>query len=86
MLNCQQVSQLVSESTDRQLSLWTRINLWMHLGMCGLCRRFRKVILRVDLEARAIADDFEQDQNTTLPQSAAQRIRSFLDPGNPESH
>ncbi len=45
MLSCKEVSHWVSESLDRQLPLWQRIQLRFHLFMCRFCSRFRKQVL-----------------------------------------
>ncbi len=34
MLNCKDVTKLVSDSFDRKLSLWERINMRVHLLLC----------------------------------------------------
>ena len=85
MLNCKQVSQIVTESVGRKLGVWTRMQLWMHLGMCGLCSRFRKAIIRIDKEARLLAQEIEADRtglNIKLSTPARDRIRRALDPGD----
>lgn len=41
MLNCNQVSQLVSESRERPLTLKERIESKIHLMMCSGCRDFK---------------------------------------------
>ena len=39
--SCKQVVRLVSESLDKQkLPFWTRMQLWMHLEMCGILQIF----------------------------------------------
>jgi len=40
MLNCHEVTQLLSESQERSLSLKERLPLKMHLMMCSGCRNF----------------------------------------------
>lgn len=42
MLNCQQVTRLISESQERTLSLGERMPLNMHVMMCSGCRNFGK--------------------------------------------
>ncbi|HUG76154.1 MAG TPA: zf-HC2 domain-containing protein [Burkholderiales bacterium] len=39
MLNCREVSALLSDQLDRRLSLRERIGLRLHLAMCRACGR-----------------------------------------------
>lgn len=92
MLNCRQVAQLVSESLDKKLSFGTRMQLWMHLAMCGICSRFRKAILRIQDETKARAHEIENGQpsddekldvekldDEKLTDKARERIKQVLD-------
>lgn len=42
MLSCKQVTHLLSEAQDRQLSMTERLPLKMHLLMCQGCRNFNR--------------------------------------------
>jgi len=42
MLNCKQVTHLLSEAQDRELTLGERLPLRLHLAMCKGCRNFEK--------------------------------------------
>lgn len=44
MLNCHQVTRLVSESQERPLTLSENLFLKLHLMMCDACRNFSKHI------------------------------------------
>ena len=46
MLNCQQVTRLLSESQERTLTLQERISLKMHGMMCSGCRNFESRCIR----------------------------------------
>ncbi|NQV24887.1 MAG: zf-HC2 domain-containing protein [Rhodopirellula sp.] len=47
MLNCKEVTRLVSESFDRNLSLRERFGLRLHMMMCSTCRLFRQLQHRI---------------------------------------
>lgn len=82
MYSCKQVSQIVSESLDKKLPFLTRVQLWMHLGMCGLCARFRKNMIRVDQSAKNYAKDLERDVNSDGPElseESRERLKSALE-------
>jgi hypothetical protein len=42
MMNCQQVTRLLSDAQERQLSLKERTALKVHTMMCSGCRNFGK--------------------------------------------
>lgn len=42
MLNCKEVTHLLSEAQDRKLTLGERLPLRMHLAICQGCRNFGK--------------------------------------------
>lgn len=82
MLNCHDVSKLISESLERKLSLWQRLNLWMHLGMCGLCWGFRKSLVHIHKEARQHAEEIERDavdSEIKLPDESRERMKRLLE-------
>lgn len=81
MLNCKEVSKLVSESLDRKLSMWQRMNLWMHLGMCGFCSRFRKDMIHLHEETQQHAVEIEQDSadaDVKLSDDSRDRMKRLL--------
>jgi len=64
MLNCQQVTKLLSESQERPLTIHERMALRIHLFWCSGCRTFDKQIHSLRVIARAYAKDKSDDQNT----------------------
>jgi len=82
MLRCKEVSELVSESLDHKLPLWKRLNLWMHLCLCGVCSGFRKALFRIHDEAHRPGAGIEQDsagQEIKLPDQSRERIKRVLE-------
>lgn len=55
MLNCQEVTRLVSESQERSLTLREKMSLRTHLMMCSGCRNYEKNMMSLRLTARAFA-------------------------------
>ncbi|MGD9720118.1 MAG: hypothetical protein AB7O59_08225 [Pirellulales bacterium] len=83
MLNCKDVSKLLSESLDRKLPFWTRMGLWMHLSMCRLCWGFRKDLLHIHSETRLHASEIERDAheaNGNLSEESRKRMKQLLTP------
>ena len=81
MFSCKQVTQIVSESLDKKLPFWTRVQLRMHLAMCGLCSRFRKTMIRVDREVNQRAEEIERnvgDDESKLSADARDRIQRAM--------
>ena len=84
MLNCKEVSRLVSQSLDRKLPLRQRVGVWFHLSMCRLCWGFRKELLVLRKAAGRQAEEFEKETSvadTALSKKAHERIQRALNSG-----
>lgn len=44
MFSCRKASYLISESYERELTLYERFSLRFHLCICTWCRRFRRQV------------------------------------------
>jgi len=40
MLTCKDVSERVTDYVERELTWSERLQYWMHLAMCAVCRRY----------------------------------------------
>jgi hypothetical protein len=81
MLSCKEVSYLVSESLDRKLPLWQRVQVRMHLLVCRFCSRFRKQTLFLREAARhylTAVEEAETGPGTPLSPGARDRIKRSL--------
>jgi hypothetical protein len=81
MLNCREVSELISESLDHRISWWKRLNLWMHLSMCKLCARFSKDVQHLHRETQQVAQQPELtglDKEVRLSPDSRKRIIEVL--------
>ncbi len=82
MLSCNEVSRLVSESLDRDLSLGQRLSVRLHLLMCTLCARSRRQIMLLRDVADSYGDASEADRDPTpagLSAEARERIQQALE-------
>jgi len=77
MLSCKQVSELVSQSLDRQLSLRERLGVRLHLMMCGMCRRYRKQLAFIAKASRQLLG--RSSSTSALPPEARERIEEALE-------
>lgn len=63
MLSCKETTQRLSEAQDRDLSLPEKLQLKMHLAMCGGCRNFSKQMDFLRAACRRFAGTPVQDKN-----------------------
>lgn len=84
MLTCRDISKLVSESLDRDLPLRFRVELRLHLMMCGFCRAYKKQSLSLrkmlSLHDAVLVDDASSDIH--LSAGAGERIKKALNDAN----
>lgn len=62
MLNCKEVTHLLSEAQDRKLPLAERIPLQLHLAVCVGCRNFNKQLDFLRLATRRYPDAPHEDE------------------------
>ena len=79
MFNCKEVTQLVSESLDRNLPFYRRFLIRMHLYMCKYCLRFDKQLRFMrDFSRDEKLQDSTLDQSVSLPPDACERIKKTI--------
>jgi hypothetical protein len=57
MLNCKEVSRLVSQALDRPLGLGERVRLRIHLAICDGCANFSKQMAFLRKAMARLGDD-----------------------------
>lgn len=71
MLKCKDIPGHAEQLHEGKLSLWQRLSLYLHLFMCGHCRRYvrqLKLLLRLlpEAQARQQADQEEAEVQAIL--------------------
>lgn len=79
MLNCKDISRVVSESFERPLSFGERAVLRFHLSLCGTCRRFQKLQKKIQSAVKTHGANVSetsdsQDDAPVLPDDSRSRI------------
>lgn len=81
MLNCKDVTQLISQSMDTSLPIGKRIGVRIHLLMCKFCTRYERQLLLIRETLRrlvAAEDQPEEPAWETLSEETRERIRRSL--------
>ncbi|MCC3159746.1 hypothetical protein LJ737_21070 [Hymenobacter sp. 15J16-1T3B] len=78
LFNCQQATLLIERRADEALPLKTQVQLWAHLRLCPLCRRYAVQSVFIARQAQA-AVDYRVPADVVLPAAARQRIQQALD-------
>ena len=79
MFECKQITELISESMDRKLSLWQRMGIRFHLMMCILCTRYEQQLKKLREAARHLSEVGHTLPGThRLSEDAKRRMKSKL--------
>ena len=79
MLNCRQVTRLVSQSLEVRLPWRQRLVVRIHLCYCVWCRRYSRQIRFLRRAGRhALAADLEAPPEVALPPEVKARLRERL--------
>ncbi len=81
MLNCKDVTQLISKSMDTSLPVGKRIGVHIHLLMCRFCARYEKQLLLIRETVRSIVAEEETPEGVSkelLSEEAREKIRAAL--------
>jgi hypothetical protein len=73
MFSCKKISGMISESMDRDLSVYKRMGIRFHLMMCSLCRRYQKQLFFIRSVLQQ-SDDVENSSSQSLSLDARKRI------------
>ena len=68
MLTCKDVAERASALIDRELGLWDRLQMRLHLAMCEGCRRFVNQVQVTNelIQAAAPMDAEDADQHRQI--------------------
>ncbi|WP_035561270.1 hypothetical protein [Hymenobacter sp. IS2118] len=78
LFNCQQATLLLERRADERLSAPTRVQLWAHLKLCPLCRRYEAQSRLLARQARPAAEAPVPD-TLQLPAAARRRLQQLVD-------
>jgi hypothetical protein len=79
MFNCKKVTQLLSEALDRNLPLYQRMGMRIHLMMCKFCSRYKEQLLFLRKTAHLYSESCE-DSNLSIQLSpeVGKRIKESM--------
>jgi len=78
---CREITQLISESMDRKLTLRERITMRLHLKICVLCGRYLKQLMYVREAVHHHAAHLENGASPeppSLSEEARERLKRAL--------
>jgi len=78
MLNCKEVSRLVSQAMDAKLSWHQRLAMRFHLLYCSWCRRYASQLRFLRRASKNLPADAGKAAGSTLSHDAKERMRKQL--------
>ncbi len=78
MLNCRQVSRLISQSMDARLAWHRRLAIRVHLLYCVWCRRYAAQVRVLRQAARQLRPEAMSPEDRKLSDNAKQQLQARL--------
>jgi hypothetical protein len=78
MLNCKQVTRLVSQAMDAKLPWYQRLGIRLHLLYCVWCRRYTAQLRFLQRAAREMAGESADFSDSKLSSEAKAQMRKRL--------
>ncbi len=75
MLNCKDMTKLISDSLEGKISVRQRLELMLHIMMCGMCRRFRFNIIELRKRIRGSKTLLNRFSTVATPMPPATKAR-----------
>ncbi len=86
MLSCKEATRLVSEKLDRELPLWRRVSLRLHVLMCRACSRYARQVTMLD---RTVAEHYRGEPDAVdaerLSSDSLERMKASLRSAKPDA-
>lgn len=79
MLNCRQVTRLVSRSMDTPLSWHQRLGMRFHLLYCVWCRRYASQLRFLRSAAQKVAEKESDTAATKLPDETKKQMQERIE-------
>jgi len=86
MLNCRQVTRLVSQSMDAKLRWYQRLGMRIHLLYCVWCRRYAAQLRFLRRASHHLGEEQADAVPQRLPPEAKQRIRERIQESMRDAH
>lgn len=77
--SCRQMAQLCSQSLDRKLSLWERIQIRMHCWICSWCVDYSYQVNQVSNIVRNEGESLAEIKSDKLSVDCKARIRAMME-------
>jgi hypothetical protein len=80
MTSCKRAAELIARSLETPLTWRQRLALALHLGVCNMCRRFRRQMRLVQRAGRSLdkGETTPGRDEVALPEEARDRIKRAL--------
>ena len=80
MLNCKDMTKLISDFLEGKISVRQQMELWLHVMMCGMCRRFRSNIIELRKRVRGSNGllDHADIASAPLPPATKARLEEVI--------